>query len=73
VLFADSQVRAPQKIVLALFAVVLAELLGREPTLGLVFRQRGRPTAMHLGDDLRCARAILSDIKNMQQGADPRC
>jgi len=70
VLFADSQVRAPQKILLALLAVVLSELQGQEQALGLIFAQRGRPSTVHLGDDLKLARGILSEIKNLQQGAD---
>ena len=70
VLFAGSQVRAPQKILLALLAVVLSELQGQERALGLVFAQQGKPSTVHLGDGLKLARGILSEIKNLQQGAE---
>jgi predicted RecB family nuclease len=68
VLFENGKIRAPQRVELGFLALVLSELQETEPAIGLVFHQGAKPTTIRLGDSLKIAREILTDIKNLQQG-----
>ena len=56
VLFHDDEIRTPQKILLELFALIISELQGTEPTIGLVCHNKGKPTTIRLTPGLRIAR-----------------
>src|SRR5271166_619166 len=58
----------PQKTLLELFALLISELQGTEPALGLVCRSKGKPTTIRLTPGLQIARSLLREIKGLHQG-----
>ena len=58
----------PQKTLLELFALLISELQGTEPALGLVCRSKGKPTTIRLTPGLQIARSLLREIKGLRQG-----
>jgi predicted RecB family nuclease len=71
ILFEDAKIKMAQKVLLGLFALILSELQEKEPTIGLVFHQRGRPTTIRFADGLKIARRIMSEIRGLQQSLAP--
>jgi len=68
VLFHDDEIRTPQKTLLELFALIISELQGTEPTVGLVCHSKGKPTTIRLTPGLQIARSFLREITELHQG-----
>ena len=71
VLFHDGAVRAPEKALIELFALLLSELQESAPDVGLVCRSQGKLATIHFTPGLAAARKLLADISELHQGLQP--
>jgi predicted RecB family nuclease len=69
VLFHGGEIRAAQKILLEIFALLISGLQHQEPTVGLVFRSDGKPKTVRLEPGLKIARSTLCGAKELYQGS----
>jgi len=68
VLFEEGKVRALQKTMLGLLALVVSEVQETQPTFGLVFHEDGRPTTVRFADSLKTLKTILTEIQGLCRG-----
>src|SRR5215471_707724 len=71
ILFHDGAVRAPEKVLIELFALLISELQESAPDVGLVCRSQGKPTTIHFNRGFAAARKLLADIAKLRQGLQP--
>jgi len=71
VLFHNGAVRAPDKALIELFALLLSELQERGPDVGLVCRSEGKLATIHFTPGLAAGRKLLTDISELHQGGQP--
>ncbi len=71
VLFHDGPIRSPEKSLIELFALLISELQGTAPNIGLVCRSEGKPTTIHLTPGLAVARNLLREIAELHQNLQP--
>ena len=68
-LFHDGEVRATQKALLELFAVLASELQESDPVVGLIFPSNGKLKVVHLEPGLKFARNALCKVKELHRGS----
>jgi predicted RecB family nuclease len=64
-------VRAPEKSLIELFALLISELQDRAPDVGLVCRSQGKPTTIRLAPRLGAARKLLAEIAELHRDQRP--
>jgi predicted RecB family nuclease len=69
VLFHEGQIQATQRALLELFCLVLQELQGRAPSAALIWRSANKPATIRVSPDLRAAKSIMAEIKQVQTDA----
>jgi predicted RecB family nuclease len=69
VLFHDGQVQAAQRALLELFCLALQELQGRAPSTALIWRSANKPATIRVSPDLKAAKSIMLEIRQVQTGA----